>query len=82
MSAFALISRVETRRFKDATIAEAVVWTAKTAEVKRRINVQIVQHILNTHAEIPSKDVHFVGDQVEKNVLRFKICPVELVELP
>ena len=61
---------MDTRRFKDATIAEAVVWTAKTAEVKRRINLQIVQHILQTHAGIPPKDVHFVGDQVEKKILR------------
>ena len=63
---------METRRFKDATIAEAVVWTAKTAEVKRRINVQIVEHILATHAGIHATDISFVGDQVDKKILRFE----------
>ena len=61
---------METRRFRDATINEAVVWTANTKDVKRRINVQILQHILETHTGIKNKDIHFIGDQVEKKILK------------
>ena len=75
-----LFFRVQTRRFKDATIAEAVVWQGNKhtewslSEGQRRsINVQIMEHILTTHTGITSKEIEFIGDNVEKHILRLEL---------
>ena len=47
-------------------------WSSSEGQ-RRSINVQIMEHILATHAGITSKEIHFIGDNVEKTTLRYEL---------
>ncbi|XP_059910266.1 nucleolar protein 6 [Gadus macrocephalus] len=57
--------RSELRRFQDGAITEAVLWTGESACEKRLLPRQIVNHLLQLHADIPESCVRYVGAMMD-----------------
>ncbi|KAG8549855.1 hypothetical protein GDO81_019490 [Engystomops pustulosus] len=55
----------ELRRFKDASICEAVVWPVNNIEEKRRIPELIIRHLLQLHADIPDSAITCTGNLLD-----------------
>eukprot|EP00058_Branchiostoma_floridae_P009064 XP_002594552.1 hypothetical protein BRAFLDRAFT_279825 [Branchiostoma floridae] len=55
------------RRFQDGTICEAVVWQGSNIAERRLVCCQVIQHILNRHANIPQSIIKYFGAKKSKN---------------
>ncbi|XP_043934033.1 nucleolar protein 6 isoform X1 [Protopterus annectens] len=65
----------ELRRFQDGAICEAVVWQAETMCEKRLIQEQIIQYLLELHADIPSSSLSYVGGLLD-SIIKVKDEPL------
>ncbi|XP_012671410.2 nucleolar protein 6 [Clupea harengus] len=61
--------RSELRRFQDGSITEAVLWEASTACLKRLVPQQIISHLLQLHADIPSSCIRYVGGLLDDVII-------------
>ncbi|KAL2091865.1 hypothetical protein ACEWY4_011663 [Coilia grayii] len=61
--------RAELRRFQDGSITEAVLWEASTACLKRLVPQQIINHLLQLHADIPPSCVRYVGGLLDNVII-------------
>ncbi|XP_063051087.1 nucleolar protein 6 [Engraulis encrasicolus] len=61
--------RSELRRFQDGAITEAVLWDAPTFCLKRLVPQQIISHLLQLHADIPSSCIRYVGGLLENVII-------------
>ncbi|XP_066272586.1 nucleolar protein 6-like [Branchiostoma lanceolatum] len=62
--------RSQLRRFQDGTICEAVVWQGHNMAEKRLVCCQVIQHILNRHANIPQSVIRYVGGHLDSLLSR------------
>ncbi|CAG8457739.1 9805_t:CDS:10 [Paraglomus occultum] len=68
--------KAETRRFKDGSIVESVVWEAKSMEEKALIVKQMVLHLLNLHFRISEYNgVHYWAGNLDEFIRPSPIVP-------
>ncbi|KAI8481867.1 Nucleolar protein 6 [Branchiostoma belcheri] len=53
------------RRFQDGTICEAVVWQGNNIAERRLVCSQVIQHILNRHANVPKSIINYLGGHLD-----------------
>ncbi|XP_078616347.1 nucleolar protein 6-like [Branchiostoma floridae x Branchiostoma japonicum] len=58
------------RRFQDGTICEAVVWQGSNIAERRLVCCQVIQHILNRHANIPQSIIKYFGGHLDSLLSR------------